>query len=120
MTPELAREITAGAARVGKAPEGFQKQRAVADLLKIVARERGYAWHEMPMSFWYANILSSPLTHLANVIGNSTNLAANLALRIARDPLGALDYISATARGLGRGGGCVAHGSRHRIAPDQV
>jgi hypothetical protein len=57
-TQEMGREITRRANRLQELPEGFQQQRATIDLLNYIARQKGMKWHELPMAFWYANVLS--------------------------------------------------------------
>lgn len=103
-SPALASEITRQANRLQELPEGFQKQRATLQLLDHIARQRGVPWHELPMAFWYANVLSGPITHTVNTVSNAWNLGANFGIQVARNPLAAPQILSSLARGFGKGG----------------
>lgn len=74
---ELA-EIDKLTQRVEEAYEGFDKQRAVTDLLKYQAQVEGVKWLDLAMSVWYANILSGFKTHELNFLANMANVAGEL------------------------------------------
>ncbi len=89
--PELTKENIAELKRladlVQKAHEGFQKFRALEDLLKYQAQIKGMNWSELPMAVWYANVLSGYTTQMVNTISTMTNAAflmANVGLRNPR------------------------------------
>lgn len=102
-TPELAGEITRRANEIRTKPEGFQKQRAVIDLLNHIERTKGLRWHDLPMGFWYANVLSGVTTHAKNVISTTLNTAAHVGMNIAANPAATPAIVSALGRGVVKG-----------------
>ena len=103
VTPEMRREIVRRANELATKPEGFQRQRATIELLDYIAKQRGMKWWDLPMAFWYANVLSGPTTHLVNGVSNAFNLTTNLGIQMARHPLATPEILSALGRGLGKG-----------------
>jgi hypothetical protein len=104
-TPELAADITKQAALIQTKPEGFQRQRAVVEMLNRIERVKGMRWWEMPMAFWYAHILSGPFTHVKNVLGNIYNLGAFTTLQMARRPQDTFRLLADLGRGAVKGAG---------------
>ena len=100
-TPALAADVRAIADEIQVAPEGIPQQRAVQRLLDRLARER-LRWWDFPIALWYANILSGPVTHLRNILGNAGMMAAN-ALVSLRRPQDWPAQMVAMGRGLGVG-----------------
>lgn len=104
VTDAMAKDIIRQVNDLQALPEGFQRQRATLSLMDYIAKQKGLNWWDLPVGFYYANILSSPLTHLANVIGNASNLAALTAIQTGRNPLAAPQVLRALGRGFGKGG----------------
>lgn len=66
--------------------DSVQRQRATVQLMNFIASQKGFAWWELPVAFWYANTLSGPITHLINASSNLLSLGGNLASVLARQP----------------------------------
>jgi hypothetical protein len=101
-TPALAADVEAIADQIQVAPEGIPHQRAVQRLMDRLARER-LRWWDFPIALWYANILSGPVTHLRNLMGNAGMLAANSLVSMRR-PSDWPAQMVAMGRGLRIGG----------------
>lgn len=102
---EMAQEVRRRAEAIQKAPEGFQRERLVADLMNYVARSQGVRLRDVGMGIWFANILSGPPTHAVNAGANALNLGANVAYTIARTGGRGLPGLTAAlARGFEKGG----------------
>jgi|GEM_PF-4890977 len=87
------------------APEGWQKQRAIARVLTFQEHLKGeMGWKDVPMAVWYANVFSSPATHAANVIGNTFKAMEVLGIEILKRPIAAPQILRAFARGAEKGG----------------
>lgn len=97
-TPELAADISRLADAIQTAPEGIPQQRAVQALLDRIARA-GLRWWDFPIAFWYANVLSGPITQARNLLGNLTNLMAT-GIVSARRPQDWPAQMAAAARGF--------------------
>jgi hypothetical protein len=102
-TPEIAKEITRRANAIQKLPEGFQQQRAQIDLMNYIERQKGVRWQDLPLAFWFANVLSGPTTHLVNVISNTLNLAAHTGIEVMKRPTATPQILEALGRGAGKG-----------------
>ena len=102
-SPEFAAEVNKLANAVPKAPEGFQRQRATLAVLNAVARHKGLRLIDLPMVFWYANVLSGPFTHLKNIVSNLANTVALGAVQTALHPLDTAAYAADLGRGLLKG-----------------
>lgn len=102
-TDEIAREITRRANQIQDLPEGFRQQRATIEMMNYIQRQKGIKWHELAMPFWFANILSGPMTHLVNGVSNAFNLGAHIALEIAKRPLATPAILQALAHGALKG-----------------
>lgn len=106
--PAVAKEIFRRANELQTTPEGFQQQRQIIDLQNYIARQSGLPWWDLPMSIWYANILSGPTTHILNMVGNVGNLTSLTALElgkaVARGDVGAVPQIlTSLAEGFRKG-----------------
>lgn len=98
---ETEREIIREANRIEQLPEdSIQRREAAIRLHDRIARMKGFEWWELPLDFWYANILSGFTTHARNILGNSVNLGAESALMMARNPSAIPQIIEALGRAL--------------------
>jgi hypothetical protein len=103
-SPEVAREIVKQSNALQLLPEGsIQQQRAVLNLMNYIARQKGFKWWEMPVAFWYANVLSGPTTQLVNAISNLYNLAANFGIQAVRHPADTFELLTALGEGFQKG-----------------
>lgn len=95
------REIIQEANRIEQLPpDSIQRREAAIRLHDRILRMKGFEWWELPMDFWYANILSGFTTHARNVLGNSVNLGAEAAVMMARNPTAIPQIIEALGRAL--------------------
>lgn len=101
-TPELAADVRRLADAIQTAAEGIPQQRAVQALLDRLARAN-MRWWDLPISFWYANVLSGPVTQARNVVGNVTQVMANTLVSLRR-PQDWPSQMAALGRGLAMGG----------------
>jgi hypothetical protein len=102
-TAELAAEVKRRAEEIQRTPEGMPRVRKTIELMNAVARAKGTRWHDLPMSFWFANILSGLTTHGMNLASTATNTALEIGLLIARNPLATPGILEAAGRGLRKG-----------------
>lgn len=101
-TPELAADVRRLADAIQTAAEGLPQQRAVQALLDRLARAN-MRWWDLPIAFWYANVLSGPVTQARNVVGNVTQVMANTLVSLRR-PQDWPAQMAALGRGLAMGG----------------
>ncbi|MFN0130306.1 MAG: DEAD/DEAH box helicase family protein [Verrucomicrobiales bacterium] len=85
-TREAASRVMSAAARIQQAPEGFQRDRAVVDLLDTIKREVGVPVSSLLLSLWYARLLSGPTTHILNILSNVQQTAMAFTTLAARRP----------------------------------
>ncbi|MGI4873238.1 MAG: hypothetical protein ACRYFX_18915 [Janthinobacterium lividum] len=67
-------ELRKLAGAIQDAPEGFQKDAAVGELLKRQAQIKGISWLDKAGATWYANILFALKTHGVNIFANTGQL----------------------------------------------
>ena len=101
-TPELAADVRRLADAIQTAAEGIPQQRAVQALIDRLARAN-MRWWDLPIAFWYANVLSGPVTQARNVLGNVTQVMANTLVSLRR-PQDWPAQMAALGRGLAMGG----------------
>lgn len=95
---------------VQKAPEGFQKDAAVGELMKAQARIKGVNKLELAGSLWYASILSALKTHGINIFANTAQLGVESTVSTTHRLLrGQGRYALNGYQGLGKG---LARGAR--------
>jgi ABC-type uncharacterized transport system permease subunit len=51
-------------------------------MLNAIERAKGTSVADVAMGIWYANMLSGPITHFKNALGNVLNLSANIAVEL--------------------------------------
>jgi hypothetical protein len=102
-TRELAEEVKRRAEEIQKTPEGFQRTRKMVEMMNVVERAKGVRWWDLPMSFWFANILSGVTTHGMNIASTAANTAMSIGFEVARDPAGLPGILKAAADGLRKG-----------------
>ncbi len=102
-TPAIAAEILQRSKVVRNAPEGFQQQRAMVELLNYIERAKGIKWSSLPLAIWFANILSGPTTHGVNMLSNAMNLSAQVGIELVKRPHAAADIFGALGRGAQSG-----------------
>jgi hypothetical protein len=100
-TPTLAADVRRLADDIQTAPDGIPQQRAVQALLDRLARAN-MRWWDLPIAFWYANVLSGPVTQARNVVGNVTQVMANTLVSLRR-PQDWPAQMAALGRGMGLG-----------------
>lgn len=99
--PAAERELLQQANQVDALPRNsIQRTVAAQRLFDWMMRRKGFDWWELPMDFWYANILSGLSTHAKNVLGNGTNLAFETLLMMGRNPTAIPMILEAYGRAL--------------------
>lgn len=94
------RELLRRAKAMAALPENsVQRREATLRLLDWMTKQKGFAWHELPLDFWYANVLSGPVTHLKNITGNLGNLTAEVTVQMLRNPASVPNIAEALYRG---------------------
>lgn len=83
---EAASRVMTAANRIQRAPEGFQRDRAVVDLLDTIKKEVGVPVGSLLLSLWYARLLSGPTTHVLNILSNLQQGAMAVTALAARRP----------------------------------
>lgn len=104
LTPENVKEIQRLANRVQESIEGFQKFRAIEDLLTYQANLKGVDKMDVLIAVWYANILSGFTTQEVNFVANLINSALLYGNAVAQKPTNsafiAQGFIDGFKRGL--------------------
>lgn len=104
-SPRLAAEITRRANAMVDLPEGFARDEAAIGILRLIARESGLSVGDLAMSYWYANTLSGPFTHVVNSLNNMGQVVAHGGLAALRGPRGIPLLLDAMADGFRAGMG---------------
>lgn len=103
--PVVEREILRRSAEIEKLPEdSFLRDEATAELLDWVKKQQGVPLSDIPMSWWYASILSGPPTQVVNAWGGFSNVLANAGTMMALRPRAALDILTGLFRGIAKEG----------------
>jgi hypothetical protein len=104
LTPENIEKITELSNRIQEAADGFEKFRAIEDLLSYQASLKGVSWWEIPMSLWYSSMLSGPNTQLRNFVANASSALLLYTNAITQNPKAstmiAKGFINGVSKGL--------------------
>jgi hypothetical protein len=73
----FADEVYEDAQKIQDMDEGIARRLATRDLMAKIAKQKGFAPSDFGTSFVYANILSSPDTHLVNIVDTLINNFSN-------------------------------------------
>lgn len=103
-SPEFRKVIVKKANDIQSKPEGFQRQNEILDTLNHIANQTPNKWYDLPLSYWYSNILSGPLTHVRNVLSTTLNTASQAAIEVAKRPQDLLEIANDLGKGLEKGG----------------
>lgn len=104
LTDADAKQLRALVKAAHDAPPGWQQSRAQAKALTFIEELKGeFRWYDMPMSLWYANIFSGPMTHAANLIGNSFKALEVVGMEMLSHPTATPTILKAFARGAESG-----------------
>lgn len=102
-TPQIAEQIRDLAAKVDAAPEGIPKDRAILELSKFLASQKGFSFTDLPLGIFYGNILSGYNTHLVNVLDTMLNVGSEISGLALANPKAAMNIVSSMARGMREG-----------------
>lgn len=86
VSPEQIRKVARIADAVENAPDGLTKARLQYDLINEIRVIRGIGAADVGLSVWMANLLSGPMTHVANATSNALLSTINLASVMATNP----------------------------------
>lgn len=107
LTADNVKDIQRLANRVQESVEGFQKFRAIEDLLSYQANIKGVDKLDVAIALWYANILSGFTTQEVNFIANMINSGMLFMNAAIQDPKNAIfiakGFIEGFQKGLGEG-----------------
>lgn len=103
LTPENIKEIQRLSNIVQESVEGFQKFRAIEDLLAYQANIKGVSRLDVALAVWYSNILSGFTTQEVNLVANLLNSGILYANAIAQNPTQARFIGAGFIEGLKRG-----------------
>lgn len=103
LTKENIDKIKELASKVETAKEGFQKFRAIEDLLAYQAKIKGISFTDIAMSIWYANILSGYTTQMVNIVSTFLNSMALLGVNATRSPLHTFNFAMSYFNGFKTG-----------------
>ena len=104
LTPEDQRSILADAKAIERLPaDSLQRREAVLRLLDSLHRRKGFERWELPVAFWYANVLSGPTTHAKNILGNSVNLGMEAGMQALLKPTNIPVILESLGRSLSVG-----------------
>lgn len=107
--PEFQRQILKEGQEIQSKPEGFQRDFATMKLMGKIHRElmKNKSWRDnagdIAMSWWYASILSSPVTQAVNAIGGINNVLAKSAAQMVTNPKAVPDIIGSLYLGMTKG-----------------
>lgn len=100
---KVQREIQKRSEATQELPEGFQKDQATTDLLGYIAKQKGIKPWDIAMSWWYASILSSPVTQAVNFLGAFSNVLANAGVQATLHPTAIPEIFKGLYRGFAKG-----------------
>lgn len=89
--------------RVKAAKEGFQKIKAIHDMLAYQMRIEGIKWNDVGMSVWYAHVLSGYSTQMLNAFANITETSGEILTSMIYSPKRAPWLLKGLFSGYGRG-----------------
>lgn len=102
MTKEGAMRVyNAGQAAQDK-PAGAQRDTAIQEVYRLIAREMGVPLSEILKSYWYASVLAGMGTQGRNFLGNAALLVDNLAAFGSREPRAIGRLVGGLLRGMRR------------------
>lgn len=86
LTEEKAEKLRLLAARAQEAPEGFQRDRVMTDILTELQKIRGIGTVDIATAIYYMHILSGYTTQAVNGVSTALNTAADVTVLVARNP----------------------------------
>lgn len=103
LTPEEEGKLRDYAKKVRKAKEGFQKVKAIHEMLAYQMRLEGIKWNDVGMSVWYAHVLSGHSTQVLNAMANIAETAGEVLTSMVYNPKRAPWLLKGLFSGYGRG-----------------
>lgn len=103
LTEAEERELKKFKKKVDNARAGFQKQKAVTEMLAFQMRLEGIKWSEVAMSVWYAHVLSGYSTQQLNFMANLAETAMEVLTSVIYNPKKAPWLLKGLYEGYGRG-----------------
>lgn len=103
LTPEQQVEIRRLTAEAHAAKEGIPKQDATKKLADYMVQQTGIPARDLPLSIYYANILSGVNTHLVNAVDTALNVFHEVNNLAVTNPRAAASIYAGLMRGIGEG-----------------
>ncbi len=100
LTDAEAAKLAELADKAATAPNDMAKARAELAVLKQMKVYKGSSAIDLLTSFWYANALSSPATHIANTVGNTVGAMFQTGSMMAANPKRVGDAMDGFLHGL--------------------
>lgn len=91
------------AGKVEDAPEGVPKDRAIFELNKFIAQQKGFGPEDLPYGIYYGNILSGYNTHIVNTVDTALNVISEVNGLVMNNPRAAAKIYAGLLRGLNEG-----------------
>ena len=99
----FAKYLLKKAAEAEKLPEGFQRDSTMSDILTDIRKKIGIPMREVANAWWYASILSGPMTQAVNVGAGMLKAGSDLALLGAVNRPAVPQMLDGMIRGLTEG-----------------
>jgi hypothetical protein len=99
----FAKDLIRKATEASKRPEGFQRDAAMSGLLADIRKQIGIPMKEVANSWWYASILSGPMTQAVNAFAGAIKANTDLAGLASMNPKAAPIMAANWGRGFVEG-----------------
>ena len=103
LTPAEERKLRNFSKKVSEAKKGFQRAKAIHDMMAYQMRLEGIKWGDVAMSVWYAHVLSGYTTQQLNALANIAETAGEVMTSIVYNPKRAPWLLKGLFDGYGRG-----------------
>lgn len=118
LTEERAEKLRRLAEKAQAAPEGFQRDRVMTDMLTELQKVRGIGAVDVATAIYYAHILSGYTTQAVNIVSTAFNVTADLAVLVGQRPSSAIEALRGLRAGAANGFkyalGILDNGYAHR------
>lgn len=97
---DVAAHILELAGHVEDTPEGIPQDRAILNLNKYIAEQKGFGAEDLPFGIYYGNILSGYNTHIVNALDTALNVISEVNGLAIQDPRAAAKVYGGMLRGF--------------------
>jgi hypothetical protein len=89
--------------KIRNAHAGFQKNKAIQDMLAYQMRLKGIKWNDVGMAVWYSHVLSGYSTQMLNILANAAETMMEVYTSMVYNPKAAPWVLRGLYSGYGRG-----------------